>query len=221
MISQKRSRTEYPQKKPDGDLTTENSKKIRDYSQNTETSIEEDENKEYVIEKILARRIRNNKIEYNVKWKEFDYKDNTWEPIQHLIEEYCFEKLFDYENMTIEQKIELLNKYKQLKGIKNISQNSLRNSENHKDVINLKNQYREFNPLLKDKMDKWEYGNLNDDVIDEMFMCQKDGDEDVFFKCYWKTRNGEKKPRLPRIYHYSIIKSIDKENFHKVFYHFG
>ena len=220
MISKKRSRTEKPTEKSDKDKNTKK-KNIKDDSQNEETNVEEDENKEYVIEKILTRRVRNNKIEYNVKWKEFDYKDNTWETIKHLIEEYCFDKLFDYENMTIEQKIELLNKYKHLKGFKSISQVNLRNSENHKDVLNLKNNYREFNPVFRDLLEKWPYGNLNDDVIDDILMVQIPNEDDIYYKCFWKKRAGEEKPRLPRYYHYSIIKSIDKENFNKPFNHFS
>ena len=145
---------------------------------------QEEENREYTIEKILARRLRKDRIEYNVKWIDFKYEENTWEPLQNLIEDYCFDKIFEYENMSIEKKIELLNEYKHLKCLYNVSEKTLRN------------------------------------IIDDLYMCQIPESGDIYFKCLWKTREGEKKPRLPRYYHYSIIKSIDKQNFHKAFEHF-
>ena len=119
--------------------------------------------------------------------------------------------------MTIDQKIELYNKHKHLKCLKSVSENTLRKTEEYIDVLNLKKNYAEFNPILKEKLQKWEYGNLNDDIIEDIHMYQLPENEDIIFKCFWKTREGEKKPRLPRYYHYSIIKSIDKENFHKAF----
>ena len=53
-----------------------------------------------------------------------------------------------------------------------------------------------------------EYGNLKDDIIDEISEHQIPG-EQIVFKCFWKTPKGEKKPRLTRYYHYSVV-NIEK-----------
>lgn len=39
---------------------------------------------EYVVEKILQKRIKKGKIEYFLKWKGYPDSDNTWEPKEHL-----------------------------------------------------------------------------------------------------------------------------------------
>jgi hypothetical protein len=39
---------------------------------------------EWEVERIVRTRKRRGKVEYEVKWKDFDEKENTWEPLENL-----------------------------------------------------------------------------------------------------------------------------------------
>lgn len=42
------------------------------------------EEEEYVVEKILDKRINNGKPEYFLKWRDYPDSENTWEPVENL-----------------------------------------------------------------------------------------------------------------------------------------
>jgi hypothetical protein len=44
----------------------------------------EDEEQEWVVEKILDSNVRSRELQYLVKWKDFPDEENTWEPLEHL-----------------------------------------------------------------------------------------------------------------------------------------
>ena len=44
-----------------------------------------DRKNEYIVEQIVGNRIVNQKLEYLIKWKDYDETENTWELLQNLV----------------------------------------------------------------------------------------------------------------------------------------
>ena len=63
------------------------------------SEIEEEEGEEYIVEKILDKRIEERKtVYYLIKWKGYGDEDNTWEPKLNL----GSEMIKEYENRQIQ-----------------------------------------------------------------------------------------------------------------------
>jgi len=58
------------------------------------------EKEDYVVEKILNRRVKGGRVEYFLKWKGFSHNDNTWEPEDNL---NCHELIKAYEEQRQEK----------------------------------------------------------------------------------------------------------------------
>ncbi|OQR79952.1 chromobox protein3-like [Tropilaelaps mercedesae] len=55
----------------------------------------DDEEPEFIVENILEKRIKSNKVWYLLKWKGYPDSDNTWEPADNL--EDCRDLIRDFE----------------------------------------------------------------------------------------------------------------------------
>lgn len=56
---------------------------------------------EYVVDKLLDKRVRNGKVEYLISWKGYGPEENTWEPKNNLD---CPELVKDFEEKIREKK---------------------------------------------------------------------------------------------------------------------
>lgn len=72
---------------------SKNEKDVTD--SNPSGSDAESEEEDYVVEKIVDRKVHKGKVEYLLKWKGYDETQNTWEPKENL---ECPELIKEFED---------------------------------------------------------------------------------------------------------------------------
>lgn len=125
----------------------------------------------YNIEKIITRKIKNNKKFYLIKWEGFPLDQCTWEPLSHLENVLYDVEIFDlnYPDSICE---------KELKEVLKIIKSKVKGkkpNKNKKDVIIRKNnQFNNINKnlIIEDKLDSYKNNhigiNLNEDIENEI-----------------------------------------------------
>jgi chromobox protein 5 len=53
-------------------------------NQEKENSSSDEQSDVYVVERVVDKRIKKQRVEYYLKWKDYAEIENTWEPEEHL-----------------------------------------------------------------------------------------------------------------------------------------
>jgi hypothetical protein len=77
-----------------------NPKQVSSQPQSDSDDVSESEGA-YTVEKILEKRVKNGRVEYFLKWKNYPESDNTWEPEANL---NCPALIKEFESKLVKQK---------------------------------------------------------------------------------------------------------------------
>ena len=146
---------------------------------------------EYLIEKIIGKRFRNNVLQYKVKWLGYSIKESTWEPISHL--QYCEEFIEEYED-NFEDKSNLTEKYEKKKYLKERERQLYEeNSESKISYSQLEssessiNEIKEFEEK-KNKFDNYSKFKVKEENKEIFCVSDQDSENEI---CYEKIQKKE------------------------------
>lgn len=103
-----------------------------DEAETVESSGESSED-EYIVEKIIGKKVRKGKISYRVKWKGFSEDEATWEPAENC---FCKDLIEQYENSHRQKKTSKVESVKTDED--ELKSNQLLTAETKKSESNLK-----------------------------------------------------------------------------------
>ncbi|XP_063700339.1 heterochromatin protein 1-like [Culicoides brevitarsis] len=177
-----------------GRTSKSKSKNEKDLS-DSNPSGSEDESEDYVVEKIVNRRVNKGKVEYLLKWKGYDESQNTWEPKENL---ECPELIKEFEDKRKSGKEKEKEKEKDSKPTKRKTDEALGTSDDEKEAkkqkSNNKNSVGSKNKEnnTKDKSDEEiEEGKTGFDMgyVPEKIIGATDQDGKLLFLVQWKGKN--------------------------------
>ena len=114
---------------------------------------------EYEVEKILNKRMVDNKTQYLIKWRGYDHNENTWERIENI---FCLDEIERFENrLKFERSLENIEKLgeevvfvagntKRNVVKTGISQNDVLGENRIQDVTNTETDPRDINSITQD-----------------------------------------------------------------------
>jgi len=147
----------------------------------------EEEEEEYVVEKILDKRTRSGRVEYYLKWKGYNEEDNTWEPVENLD---CPDLIAEFEEQRKKKKQE--NKVKELEKEKEKEKTSVKKksvaneSEKKKKKNEVESKPRGFDRGLEPE----KIIGATDASGELMFLIKwKDSEEADLFPQSWQMSN--------------------------------
>jgi len=145
------------------------------------------EEEEYMVEKILDKRIKGNKVQYYLKWKNYPEADNTWEPVDNLAD--CKDLIRDFEEKLKKKAEEQQSKAPQRSG-------SEKETEKEKDKGESMKKKRTTDPASKEDASSVKKRKLDDKTgfdkgwEPDRIIGATDSSGELMFLIKWKEHDG-------------------------------